>query len=86
MIPTVIIPVPAGGADNKTIEAVLIAFFIVGVLLWIAGYVYDGLKYKKWTYRNVGDNMGKFFGVLTMITIIVSVLLDKLIDFIKTLL
>ena len=86
MIPTVITPILFGGADDKTVFAVCIAFLIVGMLSWIAGFFYDGLKYKKWTYRNATDNMSKFFGALAVICAIAFVLLYKLIHFIMTLL
>lgn len=82
-----IIPIyNTGGLDIKTATAIGLVFVGVGILLSIIGFIYDGIKYGKWTLKNSYMNGWKFLGYLMASTPILIALGMWLVGIVKQML
>jgi len=70
MIQNIIIPIPirtgGGHASPEVVVGVLAGVFALGLVLYIAGFLYDGIKDGNW---DLFDNMAKMGGVVVMVTV-----------------
>lgn len=55
----------SGSGDPLTLISVAVGFFVLGLLLFLGGYLYEGLKDKEWGLLN-DDNMAKMCGAIIM--------------------
>lgn len=74
MIANIVTPIPilmpihstsGGSGDSLLLISVAVGFFALGLLLFIGGYLYDGIKNKEWSLLS-DDNMAKMCGAIIM--------------------
>lgn len=79
MIQNIIIPIPirigGGHASPGVVVGVLAGVFALGLVLYIAGFLYDGIKYGDWDFYP-SDNMAKGIGAVTMVVVIAMAFID----------
>lgn len=78
MIANIVTPMPilmpirstsSGSGDLLILISVAVGLFVLGLFLFLAGYLYEGLKNKEWGLLN-DDNMAKMCGATTMAVVI----------------
>lgn len=77
MIANIVTPMPifmpihstsSGSGDPLILISVTVGFFVLGLLLFLGGYFYDGIKNKEWSLLN-DDNMAKMCGAIIMVVV-----------------
>lgn len=61
-----------GPIEVKPLFSILISVAIVSFLIYVSGYLYEGLKNNNWSVGdNNFDNLAKSFGGIAFITILI---------------
>lgn len=80
MIANIVTPIPilmpiystsGGSGDSLMLMSVAVGFFVLGLLLFLGGYLYEGLKNKEWGLLN-DDNMAKMCGAIIMGGVVIT--------------
>ena len=77
MIPNIVIPMPiythGGNADNKTLVAILLAFGLISLCIYLCGYLYEGIKHNDWSISNDDNQVKMWGGLMLIVTLFVGV-------------